>query len=79
MYEYGYGLKEKLQSRKFICACILFVTSTSLLLTEYSTMNQWSQFNSWIFGIYVGGNVGSNVAYKLTKKNNIPFEETPLL
>lgn len=61
----------KLFSRKFIILLVLFVVSTIFMIFGVgdTTFGGWSQFTLVLYGLYVGGNVGSQLISKnLTQK-----------
>lgn len=52
-------LKRRLTSRKFIGTAWLHVMSVVLLFTNVMDTSQWVEFNTFLLGIYVGGNAVS--------------------
>ena len=61
----------KLFSRKFIILLVLFVVSTIFMAFGIgdTSFGGWSQFTLVLYGLYVGGNVGSQLISKnLTQK-----------
>lgn len=49
-------------SRKFLLACMAFVSGLVFLLFARITPEQWITFTQWIIGLYMAGNVGDTVA-----------------
>ncbi len=49
-------------SRKFILACVAFLSGLLLLVFGKITPQQWVDFTQWIVGLYMLGNVGDTVA-----------------
>jgi hypothetical protein len=58
-----------IKSRKFIAALALFVAATAFVFTNHTDFTGWSDMMKWIFGIYVGGNVGAHTAAKVKLGN----------
>ena len=58
-----------IKSRKFIAALALFVAATAFVFTDHTDFTGWSDMMKWIFGIYVGGNVGAHTAAKVKLGN----------
>ena len=54
-----------IKSRKFIAALALFVAATAFVFTNHTDFTGWADMMKWIFGIYVGGNVGAHTAAKV--------------
>ena len=54
-----------IKSRKFIAGLALFVAATAFVFTNHTDFTGWSDMMKWIFGIYVGGNVGAHTAAKV--------------
>ena len=54
-----------IKSRKFIAALALFVAATAFVFTDHTDFTGWADMMKWIFGIYVGGNVGAHTAAKV--------------
>ena len=58
-----------IKSRKFIAALALFVAATAFVFTNHTDFTGWADMMKWIFGIYVGGNVGAHTAAKVKLGN----------
>jgi len=58
-----------IKSRKFIAALALFVAATAFVFTDHTDFTGWADMMKWIFGIYVGGNVGAHTAAKVKLGN----------
>ena len=58
-----------IKSRKFIAGLALFVAATAFVFTNHTDFTGWSDMMKWIFGIYVGGNVGAHTAAKVKLGN----------
>jgi hypothetical protein len=58
-------------NRKLVLALVFSVSGVVALLTNQATWVQFSEFIVWIWGIYVGGNVGERVAKAVGKKNGV--------
>ena len=58
-----------IKSRKFIAALALFVAATAFVFTNHTDVTGWADMMKWIFGIYVGGNVGAHTAAKVKLGN----------
>ena len=54
-----------IKSRKFIAALALFVAATAFVFTNHTDFTGWADMMKWVFGIYVGGNVGAHTAAKV--------------
>jgi len=54
-----------IKSRKFIAGLALFVAATAFVFTNHTDFTGWADMMKWIFGIYVGGNVGAHTAAKV--------------
>jgi len=54
-----------IKSRKFIAGLALFIAATAFVFTNHTDFTGWSDMMKWIFGIYVGGNVGAHTAAKV--------------
>ena len=61
-----------IKSRKFIAALALFVAATAFVFTNHTDFTGWADMMKWIFGIYVGGNVGAHTAAKVKLGNGHP-------
>tara|TARA_R110002020_G_scaffold65175_1_gene172233 strand:+ start:786 stop:1202 length:417 start_codon:yes stop_codon:yes gene_type:complete len=58
-----------IKSRKFIAGLALFIAATAFVFTNHTDFTGWSDMMKWIFGIYVGGNVGAHTAAKVKLGN----------
>jgi len=58
-----------LQSRKFIAGLALFIAATAFVFTGNTDFDGWADMMKWVFGIYVGGNVGAHTAAKVKLGN----------
>ncbi len=58
-----------IKSRKFIAGLALFVAATAFVFTNHTDFTGWADMMKWIFGIYVGGNVGAHTAAKVKLGN----------
>ena len=47
-----------IKSRKFLAGLALFLASTAFVFTNHTDFDGWADMMKWVFGIYVGGNVG---------------------
>ena len=54
-----------IKSRKFIAGLSLFIAATAFVFTNHTDFTGWADMMKWIFGIYVGGNVGAHTAAKV--------------
>ena len=54
-----------IKSRKFIAGLSLFIASTAFVFTNHTDFDGWADMMKWVFGIYVGGNVGAHTAAKV--------------
>jgi len=54
-----------LQSRKFLAGLALFLAATAFVFTGYTQFDGWADMMKWVFGIYVGGNVGAATASRV--------------
>ena len=54
-----------LKSRKFLAGLALFLASTAFVFTNHTDFDGWADMMKWVFGIYVGGNVGAHTAAKV--------------
>tara|TARA_R100000664_G_C2753992_1_gene141493 strand:+ start:271 stop:624 length:354 start_codon:yes stop_codon:yes gene_type:complete len=54
-----------IKSRKFIAGLALFIASTAFVFTNHTDFTGWADMMKWVFGIYVGGNVGAHTAAKV--------------
>ena len=68
-----------IKSRKFTAALALFVAATAFVFTNHTDFTGWADMMKWIFGIYVGGNVGAHTAAKVKIGNghHAPVTPTP--
>ena len=58
-----------MKSRKFIAGLALFLASTAFVFTNHTDFDGWADMMKWVFGIYVGGNVGAHTAAKVKLGN----------
>ena len=58
-----------LQSRKFLAGLALFIAATAFVFTGNTDFDGWADMMKWVFGIYVGGNVGAHTAAKVKLGN----------
>jgi hypothetical protein len=54
-----------IKSRKFIAGLSLFIAATAFVFTNHTDFDGWADMMKWVFGIYVGGNVGAHTAAKV--------------
>ena len=54
-----------IKSRKFLAGLALFLASTAFVFTNHTDFDGWADMMKWVFGIYVGGNVGAHTAAKV--------------
>tara|TARA_A100001515_G_scaffold47078_2_gene37134 strand:- start:2129 stop:2533 length:405 start_codon:yes stop_codon:yes gene_type:complete len=58
-----------MKSRKFIAGLALFIAATAFVFTGNTDFDGWADMMKWVFGIYVGGNVGAHTAAKVKLGN----------
>jgi|TARA_R100000988_G_C3920008_1_gene126326 hypothetical protein len=58
-----------IKSRKFIAGLALFIAATAFVFTNHTDFAGWADMMKWVFGIYVGGNVGAHTAAKVKLGN----------
>jgi hypothetical protein len=58
-----------IKSRKFLAGLALFIAATAFVFTNHTDFEGWSDMMKWVFGIYVGGNVGAHTAAKVKLGN----------
>tara|TARA_R110002110_G_scaffold315629_3_gene528713 strand:- start:785 stop:1195 length:411 start_codon:yes stop_codon:yes gene_type:complete len=58
-----------IKSRKFLAGLALFVAATAFVFTNHTDFTGWADMMKWVFGIYVGGNVGAHTAAKVKLGN----------
>jgi len=58
-----------IKSRKFIAGLALFIAATAFVFTNHTDFDGWADMMKWVFGIYVGGNVGVHTAAKVKLGN----------
>ena len=58
-----------IKSRKFLAGLALFLASTAFVFTNHTDFAGWADMMKWVFGIYVGGNVGAHTAAKVKLGN----------
>ena len=58
-----------IKSRKFLAGLALFLASTAFVFTNHTDFAGWADMMKWVFGIYVGGNVGAQTAAKVKLGN----------
>ena len=58
-----------IKSRKFIAGLALFIAATAFVFTDHTDFAGWADMMKWVFGIYVGGNVGAHTAAKVKLGN----------
>ena len=58
-----------IKSRKFLAGLALFLASTAFVFTNHTDFDGWADMMKWVFGIYVGGNVGAHTAAKVKLGN----------
>jgi len=58
-----------IKSRKFLAGLALFVAATAFVFTNHTEFDGWADMMKWVFGIYVGGNVGAHTAAKVKLGN----------
>ena len=58
-----------IKSRKFIAGLALFIAATAFVFTNHTDFDGWADMMKWVFGIYVGGNVGAHTAAKVKLGN----------
>ncbi len=54
-----------MKSRKFIAGLALFIAATAFVFTGDTDFAGWADMMKWVFGIYVGGNIGAHTASKV--------------
>ena len=54
-----------IKSRKFLAGLALFIAATAFVFTNHTDFDGWADMMKWVFGIYVGGNVGAHTAAKV--------------
>ena len=67
-----------MKSRKFIAGLALFIAATAFVFTGNTDFDGWADMMKWVFGIYVGGNVGAHTAAKV-KIGNLSLNHFPSL
>jgi len=58
-----------IKSRKFLAGLALFVAATAFVFSGHTEFDGWADMMKWVFGIYVGGNVGAHTASKVKLGN----------
>ena len=58
-----------IKSRKFLAGLALFIAATAFVFTNHTDFSGWADMMKWVFGIYVGGNVGAHTAAKVKLGN----------
>jgi len=58
-------------NRKLVLAGLLGIMAGIGLIAKAIEWEQFLTFAQWVFGLYVGGNVGEHVATALKKKKEI--------
>ena len=58
-----------IKSRKFLAGLALFLAATAFVFTGHTQFDGWADMMKWVFGIYVGGNVGAHTASKVKLGN----------
>ena len=58
-----------IKSRKFLAGLALFLAATAFVFTGHTQFDGWADMMKWVFGIYVGGNVGAHTAAKVKLGN----------
>ena len=58
-----------IKSRKFLAGLALFIAATAFVFTGNTDFDGWADMMKWVFGIYVGGNVGAHTAAKVKLGN----------
>ena len=58
-----------IKSRKFLAGLALFIAATAFVFTNHTDFDGWADMMKWVFGIYVGGNVGAHTAAKVKLGN----------
>ena len=58
-----------IKSRKFIAGLALFIAATAFVFANHTDFDGWADMMKWVFGIYVGGNVGAHTAAKVKLGN----------
>ena len=68
-----------IKSRKFLAGLALFLAATAFVFTGHTQFDGWADMMKWVFGIYVGGNVGAHTASKVKLGNghHAPQSLTP--
>jgi|TARA_R110000744_G_scaffold239126_3_gene356549 hypothetical protein len=68
-----------IKSRKFLAGLALFLAATAFVFTGHTQFDGWADMMKWVFGIYVGGNVGAHTASKVKLGNghHTPQSLTP--
>lgn len=51
-------------SRKFILACVAYVTGVPLVCFGFLTPDQWVSYTGWLLALYFAANVGDQAATK---------------
>ena len=59
-----------IKSRKFLAGLALFIAATAFVFTGNTDFDGWADMMKWVFGIYVGGNVGAHTAAKVKLGNS---------
>jgi len=58
-----------IKSRKFLAGFALFLAATAFVFSGHTEFDGWADMMKWVFGIYVGGNVGAHTAAKVKLGN----------
>lgn len=58
-------------SRKFILAAFLLVAAIALRIAGLIDQGTWSTFSTWVLGLYVTGNVGTEYVAGITGTTNL--------
>ena len=68
-----------IKSRKFLAGLALFIAATAFVFTNHTDFTGWADMMKWVFGIYVGGNVGAHTAAKVKIGNghHAPAQQQP--
>ena len=55
-------------SRKLFFAILLTVIMTVFVMIDKAIVQNWIDFEKWVFGLYAAGNIGEHMSNKMKSK-----------
>jgi hypothetical protein len=72
------GIKDLFDGERGLLAFVLIVAATTLAGLDRMSIDQWQEFSTYIFGIFVGGKSLTTAAGLLAAKGATPVAAAPV-